>query len=75
MIRVEGIADVQLSGDEEREIAIKTDPYKLKAFGLTTTDIVDKIDEFNQNISGGSIEEMGENYVVKGSSMFSSTVA
>ncbi len=72
LIRVEGIADVQLSGDEEREIAIKTDPYKLKAFGLTTTDIVDKIDEFNQNISGGSIEEMGENYVVKGSSLFTS---
>ncbi len=72
LIRVDGIADVKLSGDEEREIVVETDRYKLKAFGLTASDIVNKIDEFNQNVSGGTIEEMGENYVVKGSSLFSS---
>ncbi len=72
LIRVDGIADVKLSGDEEREIVVETDMYKLKAFGLTTSTVVSKIDEFNQNVSGGTIEEMGENYVVKGSSLFNS---
>lgn len=69
LVRLEGVADVRLSGQEEREVSIFTDPYKLEAFNLTLDDISQKIQNFNKNISGGSISEMGMKYVIKGISL------
>lgn len=66
LIRLEGIADVEISGGEEMEVLIETQPWKLDAYGLSLTDISTKINNYNQNISGGSIIEMGQRYVVKG---------
>ncbi|MCK4465029.1 MAG: efflux RND transporter permease subunit, partial [Bacteroidales bacterium] len=70
LIRLEGIADVKLSGQEESEVIINTDNYLLEAFNLTMDDITRQIQNFNRNVSGGSIEEMGVRYVIKGISVF-----
>jgi len=70
LIRLEGIADVKLSGQEEREVVIETDSYRLEAHGLTTDDVAGQIQNFNRNVSGGSIVEMGIQYVVKGVGVF-----
>lgn len=70
LIRLEGIADVKLSGQEESEVIINTDNYLLDAFNLTMDDITRQIQNFNRNVSGGSIEEMGVRYVIKGISVF-----
>jgi len=69
LIRLEGIAEVELAGQEEREVRIDTDPYKLEAFNLTMDDLSQKIEAFNRSISGGSITETGMQYIVKGVSM------
>lgn len=69
LIRLEGIADVKLAGEELAEVLIETDPYLLKAYGLSASDISSKIQSYNRNVSGGSIEENGINYSVKGVSM------
>lgn len=69
LIRLEGIADVSLSGIEEKEVVIETDRYKLKSFGLTTNQIVQQIQNVNRNVSGGSIVEMGKKYIIKGTSL------
>lgn len=69
LIRLEGVAEVDVSGAEDNEVLIQTNQYLLDAFGLTMDDISNKIQSFNQNISGGSIEEMGLRYVVKGVSL------
>ncbi|HKJ41289.1 MAG TPA: efflux RND transporter permease subunit, partial [Sunxiuqinia sp.] len=69
LIRLEGVAEVDVSGSEDNEVLIQTNQYLLDAFGLTMDDISNKIQSFNQNISGGSIEEMGMRYVVKGVSL------
>jgi len=69
LIRLEGIADVVLTGDEEKEIVIETDPYRLNAFGLTTDNLVQQVMSMNRNISGGSIVEMGKRYIIKGTSL------
>ncbi len=66
LIRLEGIADVRLLGQEEKEISIETDPYTLEAFSLTPSDITSKITSYNRNISGGTLEEMGTKYIIKG---------
>ena len=71
-IRLEGIADVHLLGQEQKEVVVSTDPYLLEAYNISPSNISSKIQEFNQTISGGSIVEMGTNYVIKGFSEFES---
>jgi len=72
LIRLEGVAEVTLSGQEKSTLTIHTDPYRLDAFGLTIDDIAGRITANNQNISGGRISEMGLQYLVKSASMFDS---
>jgi len=66
LIRIEGIAEVEVDGSEELEVVIETNQYLLDAFGLTMDVLSTRIQSLNQSISGGSIEEMGLRYVVKG---------
>jgi len=72
LVRLDGVAEVDVSGDQEEEVLIETNQYMLDAFGLTLSGISTKISNFNESVSGGSIEEMGLNYVVKGVSLLSS---
>jgi len=72
LIRLEGIAGVEISGQEQKEVFIETDPYLLEAYGLTVSDIAGKIRSYNHNASGGSITEMGRRYLVKGVGVFES---
>lgn len=69
LIRLEGIADVELSGIEENEVRIDTDPYRLESYGITVDQLSQKIQAFNRSISGGTISETGLQYVVKGVSL------
>lgn len=72
LIRLEGVAEVALSGEEENTLTINTDPYKLDAFQLKMEDIASRIEANNQSISGGRVSELGIQYLVKSSSLFSS---
>ena len=69
LIRLDGIADVILSGDEEKEVLIETNKYLLDAHGLTANQIVQQIQNVNRNVSGGTIVEMGKKYIIKGVSV------
>ncbi len=66
LIRVEGVADVTLTGGEVSNLVIKTDPYKLAAYNLTMDAISRQITEENQRLSGGRVTEMGTQYIVSG---------
>ncbi|NDV64515.1 efflux RND transporter permease subunit [Bacteroides sp. 224] len=74
LIRLEGVADVTLSGDEVTSLFIHTDPYKLEAFKLNIDEIVSKIEANNQSISGGRVSELGIQYLVKSNSGFTQEV-
>ncbi len=69
LVRLEGIAEVELAGIEESEVRIDTDPYKLESFNITVDQLSAKIQAFNRSISGGTITETGLQYVVKGVSL------
>jgi hydrophobic/amphiphilic exporter-1 (mainly G- bacteria), HAE1 family len=69
LIRIEGIADVKLSGEEVAEVHVVTDEYLLKAYGITAENLASKIQSYNRNVSGGTIEENGTNYSIKGVGM------
>ncbi len=72
LVRLEGVAEVALSGQEVSTLTIETDPYRLDAFGLTIDNIATRIETNNQSISGGRVSEMGLRYLVKSSSLFGS---
>jgi hydrophobic/amphiphilic exporter-1 (mainly G- bacteria), HAE1 family len=69
LVRIEGVADVKLSGIEESEVVIETNKYILESFGLTSDEIAAQINSYNKNVSGGSIVDMGLKYIVKGVSV------
>ena len=70
LIRIDGVADVSLSGDEVTTLNIYTDAYRLKAFNLRMSDIASKITSNNQSVSGGKVSELGIQYLIKSSSVF-----
>ncbi|MBN1884257.1 MAG: efflux RND transporter permease subunit [Candidatus Krumholzibacteriota bacterium] len=72
LVRIEGIAEVEISGDEEREVVVETDPYLLEAYGLTTSAIASRIEAMNADATGGSIVELGREYVIRGMGTFES---
>lgn len=72
LVRIEGVGEVLLSGEERSVLTLRTDPYKLKAFGLTMEDIASGIEANNQTVSGGRVSELGLQYLVKSSSFFTS---
>lgn len=66
LIRLEGVADVEIDGAEELEVLIETSEYLLKSYNVDLATISSRINAYNQNISGGSIVEMGRRYIVRG---------
>ncbi len=66
LIRLEGVAEVELSGQEESEIVIQTNHYRLEAQNLSVDELSNRIQNFNRNVSGGRISEMGIQYIIKG---------
>ena len=73
LVRLEGVAEVELAGQEESEIIIETDVYRLESQNLTMNEISSRIQNFNRNVSGGRISDMGVQYIVKGVSMLQTT--
>ena len=66
IIRLEGIAAVDIIGAEEKEVVVETDPYILEAYGLSLANISNAIQSYNRDATAGSIEEMGKKYIIKG---------
>ncbi len=66
LVRIEGIADVKLTGDEESEVVIETNNYLLSSYGITSDVIAAQVSNYNKNVSGGSIVDLGTKYTVKG---------
>ncbi len=67
-----GIADVEICGQDQDQVAIETNDYLLQAYSLSAATLATQIQNFNRNLSGGSIQEMGLKYVVKGVGVFNS---
>jgi len=69
LVRIDGVADVKLAGIEQSEVIIETKKHILESYGITSDAIAAQISNYNRNVSGGSIVEMGTRYVVKGVSV------
>lgn len=65
-VRLDGVADIQLNGQEEAYVEIKTNSYMLEAFNLTAETVASKIESMNRNVSGGTIVHNDIQYTIKG---------
>ena len=63
---MDGVADIQLNGQEEAYVEVKTNSYMLEAFKLTAETIASKIEGMNRNVSGGTIVNNDIQYTIKG---------
>ncbi len=51
-----GVGEVSLSGGQLRQINIIPDPYKLRSYGLSVTDIASALARNNVEVPGGQVE-------------------
>ncbi|MDR3112151.1 MAG: efflux RND transporter permease subunit [Elusimicrobiota bacterium] len=65
IMRVSGVANVEIGGGRERKILIEIDESKIIAYSIPVLDVIQKINLANISISAGNIQEGGKNYVIR----------
>jgi len=68
--RLEGVAEVRVTGGREEEVQVRIDPYKLEAYDLTLAELEARLRAANVDINAGTLEEGSRVYLVRGLSRF-----
>lgn len=68
--QMEGVAEVRVTGGRIKEARVQLDPVRLDAYGLTLTQIEQRIKATNVDINAGTIVEDDKVLVVRGISRF-----
>ncbi len=63
--QIEGIGSAEIVGGVEREIQVEVDPELISLYGLTIDQIAGRINEFNQNLQGGTIRKGRFKYALR----------
>jgi HAE1 family hydrophobic/amphiphilic exporter-1 len=63
--QIEGIGSAEIAGGVEREIQVEINPSYLTLYGLTIDEISNRIDAFNQNLQGGTINKGRFRYALR----------
>jgi HAE1 family hydrophobic/amphiphilic exporter-1 len=61
-----GVSSAEIEGGAEKEVRVILDAYLLEAYGLTPETIANRIQEANTDISGGTLKDGQQAYLVKG---------
>lgn len=70
--RVDGVANVSVTGGVKREIRISAIPQRLQTYGLSLDSIVSYLRMENRNMSAGTVEEGLKEHMVRVTGEFSS---
>jgi HAE1 family hydrophobic/amphiphilic exporter-1 len=65
IMRVSGVANIEIGGGRERKLLIEVDNNKLLAYRLPILEVVQKINLANISISAGTIDENTKNYIIR----------
>lgn len=63
--RIEGVAGVNIFGETEREMSITITPQSLARYGMTVSEVLQRLRAANASITGGDVEEGKRRYVVR----------
>ena len=61
-----GVAQVAVMGGDIKEYQILMDPGKMRRHGVSMDEVIYAVKEMNQNASGGTLYEYGNEYIVRG---------
>lgn len=62
-----GIANVIVIGGEYKQYQVYANPEKLKYYGISLRQLKEKVKEASVNVTGGVINQHGNQYIIKGS--------
>jgi len=62
---ISGVGRIQLVGDAERAIQIRVDPDKMRAYGVTATDVTNAVRSQNQELPGGRVDAGAREFTVR----------
>lgn len=62
---INGVGQISLAGGTEREIQIQVDPEKMRAYGVTATDVVNAVRQQNQELPGGRVDQGARELTVR----------
>jgi Cu(I)/Ag(I) efflux system membrane protein CusA/SilA len=63
---VNGVAEVASVGGYQKQYQVTVDPNRLRAYGVTLTEVMDAIRQSNNDVGGRIIEFSGREYYVRG---------
>ena len=66
LLSISGVANVAVMGGEEKEYQVLLHPEKLRHHGVSVQEILEAVEEMNQNVSGGTLYEYGNEYLIRG---------
>ncbi len=64
---IAGVANVVVIGGDFKQYQVLADPGRLKHYGITLAELVEKVEEANANATGGFVNQYGNQYLIKGS--------
>lgn len=64
-LAVEGVADVQLSGDRKRMLRVAVDPLRLSSYGLSITDVSAALMQAPFDVPAGSFRSQDQELIVR----------
>ncbi len=64
---IAGIANVVVIGGDFKQYQVLADPGRLKHYGITLAELVEKVEAANANATGGFVNQYGNQYLIKGS--------
>jgi HAE1 family hydrophobic/amphiphilic exporter-1 len=65
LLRINGVANIDIGGGRERKILVEIDQTKLQAFGLPIGKVINQMSLNNLNLLIGDIEKRNDKYVVR----------
>ena len=66
LLSISGVANVAVMGGDEKEYQVLLHPEKLRHHGVSVAEILEAVREMNQNVSGGTLYEYGNEYLIRG---------
>ena len=66
LLAIAGIAQVVPIGGEVRQVQVKVDPERLRAFDVTLVQVAEALRESNSNSTGGFTERGGQEQLIRG---------
>lgn len=66
LLSIGGVSQVSVQGGEAREYQIRFSPERMKAYGVSLSELIEAVEGINDNATGGILYDYGNEYIVKG---------